>query len=41
MVWQFNIGSLFAQPSMQARLNRTPGIDLAVPRVLLFGPERW
>jgi hypothetical protein len=41
MVQQISIGSMFAQPSMQTRLNRLPHIEITVLRVLLFGPERW
>jgi hypothetical protein len=38
---QINIGSFFRQPSLQLRLARMPNIELGVPRVLLYGPERW
>lgn len=41
MVQQINLGSFLRQPSLQQRLGRMPNIELTVPRVLLYGPERW
>jgi hypothetical protein len=40
MVSQISLGSFFKQPSLQARLGKLPSVEL-VPRLLLFGPERW
>jgi hypothetical protein len=38
---QISLGAFFRQPSQQAKLDKMPEIELSVPRVLLFGPERW